>query len=304
MKRVNNAANHLVNTITEGQKYYIGFGIKQLTKLGRENSDIQDIIKKKKNSAIITGKKGVLKENTRGKYIRKEPQSKTSVMKHIEYYSNHFHRDISYDREFNIWEKELLHNYNLALTIGLTPQGETILHFPLFTMQSNEAHYQMAGAAMNIALQLGEYFLFYDTNFEPIIPITKVVDKSILPSGTNYASVKEKLDVIYQNIMEGNSIDQEGNSYRFALLKEAAPDDVTMGRGGFDDYLMFEYIKSDLIVLENLKSGNATYLFKRSKFDKNMLLDKQTARSNKAFKERVIHENMVEWNEKMGKHFS
>ncbi|MFC4231623.1 hypothetical protein ACFOW1_06965 [Parasediminibacterium paludis] len=303
MNRVNNPAKYLQNVLQEGMKYYIGFGKDQLTKVGKENSAIVNLLSNKAKSAIVSGKSGALKENTLGKYIRKQPEHKISVWKHIEYYSHHFGRQIMYDREFNIWDKELLYKYDMQLSIAKTPQGETIFYFPQLVMENNENHFFKAGAAMNMAIQLGGYFLFYDMAFEPIIPVTIVKDKSILPSGFN-GSVAEKLDVIEQAMNEDNDPkDLHGNSYRFALLKEFAPDDVTMGIGGFNDYLMFEYRDRNLMVLENLRSGNATFLFDLSKFDKEKSLDKQTAKQDQSFLERIIHENMDDWSNKMGKYF-
>jgi hypothetical protein len=303
MNRVNNPSKHLHGIIENGQKYYIGFGQKELTELGKKNNDIQELITNKRTRIIVKGRTGVLKENTLGKYIRKQPERKTSVWKHIEYYSTKHEKQIAYDREFNIWEKELLHKFDLELSKHITPQGETIFCFPLFKKEDTDIHYLKAGAAMNMAILLGKYFMFYTENLEPIIPVTKVKDSSILPAG-QYGSVREKLEVIAENLKLANGAkDNTGNSYRFALLKDHNPDEVTIGLGGFNEYLMFEYEKDDLIILENLRSGNASYIFRLSKFDKNKELDKQNAKEDPSFIERIIHNNMEEWERKMGKFF-
>lgn len=304
MKRINNPAKYLKGILSPGTKYFIGFGIKDLTTFGKSNPGIQDLIQGRKHSVILTGKKGVLRENTMGKYVRKKPEEKTSIWKHIEYYSSKWEKMIIYDREFNIWKKELLHKFDLELSLITTPQGETILTFPMLVMQDTAEHYLIAGAAMNLACALSNYHLMYDTGYEPIIPVTKFKDKSILPAGSADRPVAEKLETIEQHLANDGQYESSGNSYRFAVLKEQQPDDVTIGRGGFNEYLMFEYKNSDLLVFENLKSGNATYLFSLSRFDTNKELDKQTAAKDPSFLKRIVHENINNWSSQVERYFN
>jgi len=303
MKRVNNPSRYLKGIVNLNQEYYIGFGIKDLTTLAQSNPEIRQLLKGTKNAFVVSGKKGALKENIAGKYVRKQPESKISIWKHIEYYSTKWDKQIEYDREYNIWEKVKLHQFNMELSRARTPQGEIILHFPKFKMQDSAIHYFKAGAAMNMALLLSNYFLTYDLSFEPIIPVTKFQDRSILPPGMTGKSVKEKLAAIDTFLNLEKNVEATGNSYRFAVLKDYFPDDVTMGSGGFDEYLMFEYRAHNLLVLENLKTGNATYVFNLKKFNFKTELNKQNAFKNPAFIKRIIHENMEDWSRQMKKYF-
>jgi len=303
MKRINNPAKYLKGIIPPGTQYFIGFGIKDLTGLGKSHPGIQELLMGRKPSIVLTGKKGVLRENTTGKYVRKKPEQKTSIWKHIEYYSTKWEKVISYDREFSIWEKELLYKFDLELSVVKTPQDELILIFPKFIMEDSPQHYLKAGAAMNLACALSNYHLMYNTEFEPIIPVTKFKDKSILPAGSASRPVAEKLEIIEQHLGTEGEYESTGNSYRFAVLKEQQPDDVTIGKGGFNEYLMFEYRNKDLLVFENLKSGNATYLFKLSTFNPNKELDKQTASKAPSFLKRIVHENIDSWSSKVEGYF-
>lgn len=303
MNRIINPSKHLKNIVPDGKTFYIGFGVKDLTEIGKSHSDLMDLIAQRKSSIVVTGKKGPLKENTKGKIVRKQPERKETIWKHIHFYSKRFGKDIDYDREFHIWEKELLHKYNLALESATTPQGETILHFPAFTMSDDPDLYMKAGAAMNMAIALGSYFLPYNSKFEPFVPITKIENKRILPPG-NF-TIAEKLEIIKKDLIFHNeSVISEGNSYRFAVLNEKAPTDVTMGLGGFNEYLMFEYADNDLMVLENLKTGNATFIFSLSKFNKREELNKQTAITDPAFLKRIIHHNLDDWSRQFECYFS
>ncbi|TSD63351.1 hypothetical protein FFF34_017290 [Inquilinus sp. KBS0705] len=302
MNRVLNSSKYLKGVVLEDKTFYIGFGIKNLTELGKSHPGLRELISGSKTTLIVTGKKGSLKENTAGKMVRKQPESKETIWKHIHYYSKRFEKDIDYDREFHIWEKELLHKYNLALETARTPQGEIILHFPAFKMNDSDALYLQAGAAMNMSIALGSYFMIYDSKFEPIVPVTKFEHKKILSSGT--LSIAEKLEIIRDEIISQEKGEvSEGNSYRFALLKEKEPSDVTMGLGGFHEYLMFEFNNNDLMILENLKTGNATFIFKLSNFDKNRELNKQTASNEPSFLKRIIHNNLDDWNKQFNAFF-
>lgn len=303
MKRVINPSSHLHGIVPIGKTFYIGFGIKNLTDLGNEHQGLAQLISGMQSTLIVSGKKGVLKDNTHGKLVRKQPENKESIWKHIHYYSKRFEKDIDYDREFHVWEKEILHKYNLALEAAKTPQGEMILHFPAFKMEDDENTFSKAGAAMNIAIALGSYFMVYDNNFEPIVPVTKFESRKLLASGN--LTIIEKLELIKTELAEhGNLPTSEGNSYRFALLKERKPVEVTMGIGGFNEYLMFEYPEQDLMILENLKTGNATFLFTLSKFNKNKELNKQNAPGDSSFLKRIIHNNLEDWDRQFSSFFN
>lgn len=303
MKRIINPEKYLKGIVPDGQEYYIGFSLKELNDVGKSNDSLKALLQNQVKKVIVKGTTGALKDNTQGKYVRKQPEKKVSIWKHIDYYSHYHSMQISYDRLFNIYEKVLLHKYNLELRKEVTPQGETVLIFPLFKMIDNKEHYLKAGSAMNISTLLSGFFMTYDKKLNPIIPVSKRVDRSILPPGIS-GTLKEKLALIEKNIHnEQHGEVLKGNSYRFAILKGNNPDDVTAGRDGFNDYLIFDFKNHDLLIFENLKTGNATYLFKRSKYNPKRHLDKQNAKKDPAFVKRIVHENMQHWTNQINNHF-
>ncbi|WDF77010.1 hypothetical protein PQ469_24305 [Mucilaginibacter sp. KACC 22773] len=302
MNRVLNPSKYLKGVVDEGKTFYIGFGVRSLTELGKSHPGLFDLINGHTTTLIVTGKKSSLRENTKGKYVRKQPESKESIWKHIHYYSKRFEKEIDYNREFHIWEKELLHQYHLALEKAETPQKEVILHFPAFKMKDDPALYMKAGAAMNMAIALGAYFMIYDNVFEPIVPVTKIEHKKMLSSGN--LTVAQKLELVDKEFVDHDREGSfHGNSYRFAMLKEMEPSDVTIGLGGFDEYLMFEYTKDDLVIFENLKTGNATFIFRHSLFKTGVELNKQNAKANPAFLKRIVHNNIEGWNKQFSAFF-
>jgi len=299
-KRVINPETHLKGLINDGTEFYIGFGAKTLTESGRNHPDIKALLEGIKDAIVLSGKSGPLKDNVKGKYVRAKPNKKTSVWRHIEYFSHKYGKQISYDRLFEIWEKVLLHKYNLQLRIARTPQREIVFYFPEFIMKDDKELYLQVGAAMNMAYSLSNYYAMYDANFNPIIPITKYQDKSLLPAGILNKPLDIKVAEIEKRLESQANVESTGNSYRFAVLKEQAFTDITIGKGGFDEYLRFEYAKHDLLIFENLRTGNATYIFKLSSFDEERNLDKQNAMKDPAFIKRVIHENMDSWSKQIG----
>ncbi len=303
VNRVINPSKYLKGIVDDGKTFYIGMGVQSLTEIGKNHPNLSQLIKGEMSSVLIKGKGGVLKENTFGKFVRKKPERKERIWKHIHYYSKRFEKEIDYNREYYVWEKELLHKYNMVLERASTPQGEIILHFPAFIMDDNYNLYLKVGAAMNMAIVLGSYYMIYDNMFEPIIPVTKVEDRKILSSGN--LTLAQKLDFLDKNYVEHDGeIDLKGNSYRFAMLKEKRPSDVTIGLGGFNEYVIFEYANDNLLIFENLKSGNAPFLFKRDGFNNDVAqLNKQNAKSNPYFLKRIVHDKMESWHNKLSKFF-
>lgn len=302
MGRVINPKGYLQNLIKEGETYHVGFGVKELTTLGIHYPEISELIKGNISELIISGKKGPLKENTNGKFVRKQPEEKTEELKRIRY-TNKSGRKVDFERLYVMWKKELLHNFNLKLYKSKSPQGEIILHFSLFVMENIESHYLKVKSAMNISNLLGGYFQLFNSNFEPIVKKTGTLNRKILEKGIG--NVRDKLEDMKETLAKGLfTSDNSGNSYRFAILQDFNITDVFDGLGGFNEYYHFEFANDDILILENLRNGHATYVFKLSRFDKDFVLDKQIAKGHPSFLERIVHQNIKEWDRKIGKYIT
>lgn len=300
MNRVLNSKPHLENLLKENDKYYIGFGIKNLTTEGVAYRDLAELIKGNINDLLARGRRGPLKENVDGKWARKQPGSKIDKEVHIKY-TNKNGTNVEYDRVYEVWEKEMLHKYRLNLKKAVTPQSETILYFPLLEYKDDSIHFSKAKAAMNIAIVLGGYFQIYNNVFEPIVPITATLGRKILEKGSG--NVLDKLREIKENLIINSDEDvNSGNSYRFAVLKEHNITDVYNGIGGFNEYFQFEFADDNILILENLRAGNATFIFKLSEFNPQVTLDKQNVRKENGFLERVVHTNLENWRSKLLKY--
>lgn len=302
MGRVINSKPHLENLLKEGDKYYIGFGIKNLTTDGVHYKDLQELIKGNIDQLTVMGAKGPLRENMHGKWVRKDPEEKETIEKHIDFVNKNGTR-VEYDRTYHRWIKVILHQYKLFLKKIKTPQDEVVLYFPLFTYEDNGAHFLRAKAAMNIAIFLGGYYALYDEKFEPLMKITETLKRKILDKGSG-GSVIDKLDVIKDLVSNGSDKDgvNVGNSYRFAVLKEFEITDVYNGIGGFNEYFQFEFAKDDILLFENLRVGNATYICKLSEFNSFAGLDKQNIKKQKGFIAWIRHTNLEKWRNELLKY--
>jgi hypothetical protein len=208
---------------------------------------------------------------------------------------------VVYNRTYEIWEKTILHKFQLSLKRTVSPQNEVILYFPPMEYKNDELHFLMAKASMNIAIYLGGYFQIYNNVFEPIMPITATLNRRILNKGEG--NVQVKLKEIKDKMFSDNDDElNDGNSYRFAVLKEYRITDVYDGIGGFNDYFQFEFKQDNILILENLRAGNATFIFKLSEFNPEITLNKQNVRNEKGFLERIIHTNLDKWSVNLNKY--
>lgn len=289
MLRIINAEARLKDLVKDGDLFCIGFGIATLTPLAQSFSWIQDLVSKTESSRVATGKSGVLRQNTEGKKVRKQPENKVSSWRHIRYFNRKLNRFIEYDREYVVWEKETIEGFQLVLTSGITPQQEIVFYFPMLCMSTDLETLSRIKDAMNMSLSLSSYYFLFNRDLDPIVHIDKVESRYILPSAN--LSVLEKLQLIEDDLIDSavEGKEEKGRSDRFFILKEKAPSEVTMGLGGFDDYFMFEYRSHNLMVLENIKTGNATYIFSLLEFDKSKELNKQLALTDPSFRKRLIH---------------
>jgi len=81
----------------------------------------------------------------------------------------------------------------------------------------------------------------------------------ILPEGE---IVWEHVNQIAGNIQDSNELVGQLQKYRFKTIIKYKPDLVYYGNGGFHGYLVFVFKKKNLVLMENMIYGNATYVFR------------------------------------------
>ena len=297
MGRVVNPKSHLVPLLRDGDPYFIGFGSKKLTTEGINYRDLTELIKGNIIELEIRGVAGPLAENIKGRRVRKQPERKIIEEKHIKYTRKDGTR-VEYKRLFNIWEKEQMPGARLKLTRSISPLGEIILHFRELKFDGGQLDYYKEKLAMNICNQLAGYYELYHPSFEPIVKITATLEGKVLSRGVG--SVRAKLEDLRERLTSGDV--DSASSYRFASLQNFKITDVYDGEGGFSEYFQFEFKDDNIVVLENLKDKNASYIFKLSDFERMPNFDKSTARNHPAFLERLVHHDVLSWEGQLKKY--
>jgi hypothetical protein len=164
--------------------------------------------------------------------VRKQPERKIEVNKHIKYTRKDGTR-VEYKRIFIIWEKEHLMGLRLKLYKSISPLGEIILYFKGKKYNYSQVDFYGEKLAMNICNQLAGYYELFDSSFSPILKITATLQGKILERGVG--SVREKLSDLKERL-NSNDADQTSNSYRFAILQNFNITDVYDGEGSFREF--------------------------------------------------------------------
>lgn len=299
MGNIRNPRKHLAPLLENGDEFIIGFGVKSLTTDGVLYSDLTKLIKEEISELLVRGKKSSLRENISGKYQRIDPPKKIEELKHISYY-NKKGKHISFDRIFEVWEKELVHKFNFKLFTGISPQDERIVHFEKLIYDSSDEMLMLkVKAQMNIANILGGVFSLYNNNLELIVPVSETLDRDMFRKAEG--NIKEKLEIVKEFLANQTNKESEANSYRFSVLNEFVITDVKNAKGGFNDYFIYYFENDNIVIMEHLMDKNATFIFDLSTFNIDEITDKKSARNNPAFKARIIHHNLDSWRNELSK---
>lgn len=80
----------------------------------------------------------------------------------------------------------------------------------------------------------------------------------IIPEGE---IVWEKVNQYAGNIQDASELVRQLQKHRFTTIIKYKPDEVYYGNGGFHGYLVFVFKKKNMVLMENMIYGNATYVF-------------------------------------------
>lgn len=119
-------------------------------------------------------------------------------------------------------------------------------------------------------------------------PRFKRFNWELLPKG-DYPWAKLSQIITQRLAKRGKPEGLEVTLERLKYLRELGSSDVGFGRGGFDGYIVLEYERAGLWVLESSYLDNATYVFD-SEWDVFSSLTKNEILSGKLCKRRVIHD--------------
>lgn len=114
---------------------------------------------------------------------------------------------------------------------------------------------------VNLFLEIFGVCEILDKNKCPEVATAKLkrANWQILPEGE---IVWERVNKIVGNIQNPNDLAGQLQKFRFKTIIKYKPDLVYYGNGGFHGYLVFVFKKNNLVLMENMVYGNATYVFR------------------------------------------
>lgn len=287
IKRIINSNKYLSSYLNENEEFQIGLFF-------------DDIIMNKKyieygfpevfsdNISIIPLPKGPsTKANVFGKFIRKIPEEKESKIVHIRY----IRKDgtlVEFNRKFYVYVKELQYKYNISIEYKTNEYGQKLAVSNKLIYNNEWENINKNTHVINIFCEIFGDFEIFTNKLEPAIHFNKRFELELLPKGVlNDNSLKEILEI--SKHYSKNDNDHVAFQKRLHILMEYVPDMRGKGPSGFWGYIVFGFSELNIVILETMFSGNATYVFKMDDYEKNIILDKQNAISNKQLLRRFYH---------------
>lgn len=248
------------------------------------------------NTVTPKPKGSVTKANINGKYIRKQPEEKETINKHIDYIRRKDGVRISYHRDYYIYKKVLSHKFRIGLNFTTNPHGQKLIVSNELTFSTDDSQLLLNKHTINMFCEIFNDFEVFDKDLNPAIHFNTKFDKVILPPGyLNDADSFEQLIKI-SNRFINNDEDKSKYYRRLKVLQEFNPDISGKGANGFSGYFAFGFKDLGIVITESIVPGNATYIFPIDNYEINILKDKQTVLKDNLHIVRFEHNDNWETN--------
>lgn len=222
--------------------------------------------------------KATTKANIKGKYVRKQPEEKTEIERHISYTRRKDGARVEYDRVYNIYTKVLLHQFNAPISFERDDNGNELLLSPHMTFDRTQQGNEKCKHIINVFLEVFQDYDLFREDLNPFFKFEKNFDEEILPSGT-LSEARTASDLI--GLVERHAGPEEAQFFadRLDVFKEFQAI-VKAGSKGINGYMTFEFDGKDIIVAESIRRNNATYVFNKQGYQEEIMRDKQDVRKN------------------------
>lgn len=243
---------------------------------------------------ILPKAKGPVSDyNANGKYIVHENRPKETVyhtILHRDWHGNYGLAEMPYER----YPRTFVPAPYVEMTI-IEMKG--ILFVATKGIENNTQNTMLIKHCINLFLELFGVCELYDKSLTPIVKNVpmKRVNWQILPEG----------EYPWQHLSKlaggiGTLRDNKGKleRYRIESILAYKPDEMYYGTGGFYGYLVFIFKNKNLVVMENIKYGNATYVFVGD-WKKFSQMTKAEIIQENLMKERLLHNKY--WKYQLGK---
>ena len=286
--RIQNADKYLSALLAEGDEFFVALPFAEYAK----SANLKAYgLKDNFSSGLSITPKGigsVSKANVSGKFVRKQPEEKTTRRVRIMYTRKKDGASIDYMRDFNVYVKVLQHQYNLTLEFSVSPDGEPMVTSPRLKFEKTPASTMKNTHAINMFLELFGAFEIYTDQLRPALHITKRYEFPILPPGELNDEGKA---VLLEGVRRVVRDEQEVKEFteRLDVINSFHPAEVGDGPAGFRGYIVFEFPRKDVVVVESMWSGNATYIFSLDSYKNLIAKNKQEVLNQRLHKKRIVH---------------
>lgn len=286
--RIKNANKYLPFLLKEDEYFYVGLLFEDFIKsTDLKKYNLTD--KFNDNSRFIPPAKGsTTRNNINGKYVRKQPEEKTTKRVHLNY-NRKDGTHVEFDRNYNVYVKVLQHKYNIGINYKVNKHGQKVVVSDKLTYNNKIENIQKNTHVINVFCEISNDFEIFNIDYEPAIHFNKKFEEDILPQGSlENHNVFEELTEFAGRYTKNND-EKRAFQKRLHILKEFQPDIRGKGPNNFFGYIVFGFSDLGIAVLETMYSDNATYIFKMSDYETNAIQDKQTVLQNKAMLKRIYH---------------
>lgn len=304
-RRIRNIDNYLKFFMNEKDEFYLGIPFNEYKKsslLSKYKLPNNFTIENNNIQPAPVG--SVTKANVHGKFIKKIPEEFETISRHIDYIRKKDGVRIEYDRNYIIYKKIKLHQFNSKLFFVINKHGEKLVISE--KLKFDNLDNLKSTHIANMFNEIFNSFEVYDKDLNPAIHFNTKFDQLILPSG----KLKDKNN--FDNLLEisrrfnKNEEHQKAVQKRLQVLKSYNPDIKGKGPTGFLGYIVFGFSDLEIVILETMYAGNATYIFTKDNFENSIINDKQTVLNQNIHEKRFFHNENWEilirkYLEKLGK---
>jgi hypothetical protein len=238
----------------------------------------------------------VTKSNVKGKFIRKQPEEKVTKTVEIKYTRKKDGAKIQYKRDFNVYAQVLQHKYNIPLKFETNNHGQKLVVSPLLKFENDTQSVIKNTHVINMFCEIFNDFEVYSNKLEPSLKFNKQFESELLPKG-KLTDVENFNDIVeVANRYTRNEKEAVAFIERLNVIQEYSPDILGKGPSGFFGYIVFGFTELDIVILESMYLGNATYVFETKDYESNVILDKQNVIKNNLAKSRFFHHDNWEKN--------
>lgn len=237
------------------------------------------------------------KANIQGKYVRKSPEEKVDKKVHIDYFRRKDGAHIAYDRYYHVYVKELVHKFNMALHLKTNKHGQRVVVSEPLIYNNDPSNIMKNTHIMNLFYEICRDCEIFNADLEPAIHFNKRFEIELLPHGSlSDKKIQDEL-LHFASRYTKNEEEQKAFQKRLHILMNYNPDLRGKGPNNFFGYLVFGFTNFNIVILETMYSGNATYVFRMQDYEQNVIQDKQSVLDNKLMIRRFYHHD--DWEAKI-----